>query len=653
MTSVFSHALGITSFARRKSDNKVVIKFRMVTPGIYYMVRSLCRAYPPGDNVGFSMTPDVLDPLHFPDPIVVSSPSVTYTWVWDAPKDGYAANSLSGWTLYLGYANIYCCTLERDGWDPQPPGPDDPGDPVAPPTEPPVVAGDTTVTTDPVVQPTPVPDPSVPPPVTTTPSSPSTDSFFGFKSPYDPLATVGTSTPTTTSTTPTTKTSSSFSRFSFTSWRQKPSYVTPSVKPATTNTSTQEATAVRSLTTSPAPATTSSTGSVNDSLFFGYGITKVDPTIPQISEPVNDSHYSSSWWLNTTTLDPHPMWDIKMTMIPGSSSPINSTPLLFTTIFFTGGGYEGFKIYVEGKDSNGKRLVFEPGAVLDTILPEDPPEERTRGIVTCVKWQDMAVGPAQIMAALVRPDGKGTLSKIINVEILPEGEMPIAARAPSELPTALLQKTGLPGDTTPKFTGVCREVGDFDLYKITAVDRTSFVVTMTKQGEQTGFAPKLDIFLDDLGSPVLSTTARLTGLSDEDNASHSVSWVDESGLLTPGQTYRIKVSHQYLYYAEFWSYSVYTNATVAAPVMSLLSSGGTLGGTLTSPYCLATLKAINDRTGGSVFLNSTDQGLVTLPGAIRPFGDTLGALPGDVIKVYRPGIQYLYSSTDEIARQTL
>lgn len=594
----YSHNLTVISFGRRNSDGKVLIRFAITTPGIYYSMRFACRAYPPANENGFVMTPAIGDIDHTPDPIFVEVGKV-YTWVWDAPADGYPSVNLTGWSIFLGYANLFCCDLE----DQVERLPDETlvsaaaTAPATPPATPPSGSGQT-LTNAALTPPTPTT-----PPATPAPAPVVTTGFFGYNSKWNP---------------------------------KTPVAVVPTPAPAPAPT-------VAPTTTAPAPTTnTPSAGpavNTTDPLFFGGGT----GTIPV--EPITSAFYTREY----TDI----FIELQVAFSPNDKIPQDAKPLLFAFAKFKFGYQAGLRLYVEAMDRNNVRYKFPEPETFEEVPYETTP--RVIGRSMCLHLSQLAVGPVKLFVAVLGTTGSVITAVVKDLEITPPGTSLLPADLPSIFPPSVLNATGLPGNSTSIFEGSYSSVGDEDWFIFTAVDNTAIVVKTTREAEETGFDPVLKIYsITDPYTSLVTHDGRISGISDNDKFSHRIGWVDD-GELTTGSVYMARVVHRYPNYSRKWAFQVYTNATPKPTEASLTIDGqGKLDGTISCAYGRQSLKLINTRTKDVIFVATNPDGNVaSIRSATRPTTDSMSVSRGDLIRIIRPGMAQLYRSGDLILEENV
>lgn len=595
---VFSQDLTVISYGRRASDGKVLIQYVINKVGFYYNIRFASRAYAPGTQYGFPMTPAIDDPEHDADPLIIATAGKKYTWVWDAPADGYPAINLTGWTIFLSYMNLYCCTL---------------GDSVT------RVPGDTgssgaigaaaAAPTVPVASPT-APATANPTPTIATPTSPAT----------------GTAPPTVPNT-------------GFAATAGTPFGYVPAPRgllPFGITTAT--------ATAAPAPTPTTNTPFGNaPGTFYTSPPTSTVPTqapLPAATVPL--SLYTQTY--NDIIVD------LNVFMVPSTSVPQDSVPMLF--VFATPKVLvwpAGCKIYAEAMDSTGARYQFPSPSNFDEMVYNN-----TYGRGLCLHLNQFKVGAIKILVAFMSQLGNIIYSKVMNAEILSAGAIPTPSKQNQTFTPKILNTTGFNAFIEPSFEGSYGAVGDEDYFLITAVPNTSVVVKITKEAEETGFQPKLIISpVSNFQSQIVATTDRLAGTSEEDAASHVVGWKDTTGLLTTGQVYVVQVVHRYAFYSSKWAFKIYTNGTPVPTVASFGIDGGNLAGSITSGYGRQSLKIVNDRTHDYIYVRTGPDGSVTDVQTASPTGDTLAVSTGDRLRVYRSGMAALYRFSDLIKEVTL
>lgn len=91
-----------------RPDRKVRLTFSIGQIGLWKALRVGCAAYPVGGVAAFPMTPDTGDSEHAKEPILTHTPNQVFTWIWDAPRDGWSLGTYAGWTFWLSYSNEYC-----------------------------------------------------------------------------------------------------------------------------------------------------------------------------------------------------------------------------------------------------------------------------------------------------------------------------------------------------------------------------------------------------------------------------------------------------------------------------------------------------------------------------------------------------------------
>lgn len=655
-TTVHSHNLIVQNFTRRP-DGLVAVHATITRAGVYFNIPFSTRAFPPNDSVGFPMTPAVADPQHTKDPIVAAAAGMPIVFVWNAPADGYPSVNLNGWKLGLAYLDLYCC--EEDPTPPPDDEPDDappntpvPGQPVPPPpAPPPTTQPPVPPTTSPSWpgQPTPVPntdgfqfEPFVPPILNPTdfvqsgPYAPTGPQFGGGYSAVPGGVFVGPG-------------GAYFDQNGNPIVGYDPNVVAPDL---------WEVRRVPFI--NPAPAAPVQSGNIPVTL---QG--QVAPPAPpeagtQQAQAIVEPHQGVQYATSQASLSdlygaPSDNGTLSVTaqLFP-DEAPADAKPIFLYSIFNnTPQAIEGLSYSVYAVDANGQQYQVA-GQVALPSLPAYAPN----GGTLCVSWLGFVTGAVTLFITINSATGQVILSFQVPGVILPPGTLPPPPQAsPNELPASITQYAGFPATITSVFQGSRNAVGDDDFYKFVAgSSRVSIVVVATPDAIATGFLPVLKIFnTTDLDTPLVSYEQRFP-VAEPDRSKHSIGWKDAQSLpvLEEGETYLLQVLHRYPFWSRRWGFKVYLTDTVPACVPSFSVSGGALAGSLTSAYGRQSLKILNDRTGGVLFVATSPYGAVdSVVTRARPFGDTLTVATGDRLKIYRPGIGVRYRNDDLLTTVTV
>jgi hypothetical protein len=676
--NTYSHNLIVVDYTVRP-DGKVAIRFSILKAGIFYNLRFATRAFPPGNTVGFPMTPALADPQHVQDPIIVATPGQTYTWVWDAPADGYLSVNTAGWTFFVAYLDMFCCESDEPvGRPPDLPTPPPPLPPLPPPPDVPPIPG-----VPPPTNPDPVPPTNPEPnPPTNNPSMPTVPpwGWGGFVRPMPYNGYDGPAWPGQPGATPQGGIVQTYGYVSNTlsigsatfnningTWFDpygNPVYINPQVlaaqayqpSPGSVPLSTASlvpggsvSPGLRSIPVANFPVTTQGSDPVPqgdnqvDVAEFGYQGNLASPSSPTT---VSASIYTL------------PSTDGRLTiaaeMFP-TTSPRDVGATVFVSVTNDGDTpVDGLYLYVEGIDSSGTRYTLSESTDVGTL----PPSGSAGGTI-CTSWMSFITGAVNIVVTLMGPGGVALVSKVIPGQAIPPGAIPTPPTAVPELPTSVRDAawgTGAP-DIQPTFEGSYNALGEEDFYIIDAVSvRAGFVIKITADAKATGFVPVLKIFSEtDFDTPILETTAKFA-VQDADKNSFAIGWRDfaQFPLLTPGNRYYLQVVHNLPYYSRRWGFKIYTQETPVAISSALSVDGnGQLDGTISCAYGRQSLKILNTRTHDVLFVKTNSYGTADVQTNAAPYVDRLGVRSGDILKIYRPGMAVQYRMIDYLTSVTV
>jgi hypothetical protein len=689
-----SHQLTILGYSKRP-DRMVVIRFVLHQPGVYWNLPFASKAFQPGDTLGIPMTPALGDPQHNPDPITVSTFGHVLTWVWNAPADGFADVTLSGWTLSLGFINLFCC----EGDEPEPRFPEDDLPPPTPPTvgdDPPNVrepqdalppdirepidpipaGGDQTSTNNPLpgdginmgqvgVPVAPAVGGFVLPPPQESRGEPY---FPGGANPLGlPASNYGYGSGSGIEFLPDGSFrvgDSVFNRVGNTFFDPywNPVHVVPTT-PSPTPFQPGRASVQPTTPTFGRPGETVVPGlrPTAPSNFPATVTTKVAPVIntPQgtSNTQIQDFEAGANLKLNPTSVMSTSIYTLPSTdgslsiaaeMYP-SVAPRDIGSTVFASITNASDStVEGLQVYSEGLDEGGSRYVLNVGKLLDPI-----PAGATVTVALCTSWMSFINGPVTIVAVLMGPGGQPLLTFSMAGQATPPGTLQPPPTAVPELPASVRDAAWGAGasDIDPVFEGSYNAVGNEDFYIIDVTSsRVGIVVKITPDALLSGFQPVLKIFsTTDLDTPLVTASTRFA-VPDQDKAQHAIGWRDFAQLpiLQQGQRYLLQVVHRYPFYSRRWGFKIYTRETVAATVLTgSVDGNGNLEGSITSPYGRQSLKIVNDRTLATLFVRTDSYGQASdVQVNTSPVGDTLAVNAGDILRVYRPGMAVQYRSTD-------
>lgn len=653
-TTTAAHNLQIIKFVRRP-DGLVEIYATILRPGVYYNIPFSSRAYPPHDTAGFPMTPAVADPAHTRDPVIAAGAGMPIVFVWNAPADGYAAVNLNGWRLTLAYLDLYCCEEDMVS----PPEEDDPptGSPGVPaiPGQPVPPAAPPPTTLDPVPPTTAPPWPGQPVPVPNTGGLPFTppvpwwnsDDNFLTQSPYAPSPWTGGFVAGSGGTVFQAVDGRYYDQFGHLLigyvpvvedpdlWQPSQPLISPS-SPApiqVTNTPTTLP-GQTSPPVAPIAGTQQAIGVVEPHQGVQYAISQVS---------LSDLYGAPS---DNGTLR------VTASIFP-DEAPADSKPIVMYSVFNnTDQPIEGLTYSVYAVDASGQQYQVVGNASLPTLPPYGP-----NGGTLCISWLGFVNGSVNLYVTINSATGQIIVVALAPGTILPPGTLPPPPQAtPNELPASITQYAGFNAAITSKFQGSRNAVGDDDFYLFTALsDRVSIVVTITADAAATGFLPVLKIYnTSDLDTPIVTHDQRFP-VAEPDRSKHAIGWKDRQSLpfLTVGQTYLLQVVHKYPFWSRRWGFKVYLKETVADTTANLSVDGGLLAGSVTSAYGRQSLKILNDRTGGVLFVGTDPYGICDDVGIrAHPFGDTLAVATGDLLRIYRPGIGVRYRHDDLLTSVT-
>jgi hypothetical protein len=334
-------------------------------------------------------------------------------------------------------------------------------------------------------------------------------------------------------------------------------------------------------------------------------------------------------------------------------APIDVGAMIFAVITnTTQAPQDGIYAYVEALDSGGTRHTLADNTTIGTI-----PALGSTGLTICTDWISLLTGPVTIVITLMGPGGTPLVSKQLTGTALPPGAIPTPPVASPNLPVSVREAAWGTGaaDIEAIYAGSYNALGEEDFYIIDVSSaRVGIVVSITNEAKATGFKPVLRVFTeDDFTTPVLETSARFS-VPDADKGSFAIGWRDyaQFPILTPGRYY-LQVVHEAPFYSRRWGFKIFTREAPVSFSASLSGTGGLLGGTVTSGYGRQALKMLNTRTHAVLFAQSNSFGVADPESGASPLGSTMSVLPGDVVKVYRPGIGVQYKHIDLIGSTTV
>jgi hypothetical protein len=135
----------------------------------------------------------------------------------------------------------------------------------------------------------------------------------------------------------------------------------------------------------------------------------------------------------------------------------------------------------------------------------------------------------------------------------------------------------------------------------------------------------------------------------------SISSLNDRDPVSQGTNYRIRVYNNGPY-SDKYGYVLYTSGLrIPAPVGSIAVSSGKASGTIVTYHCNQLLKVRNRRTSQEIErMSNWNDGAIELAAGPTDSGITWGpeirldAIPGDVLEIFRPGYDSLYSSENLI-----
>lgn len=657
-----SNNLTIHAVARRP-DGKVVIRFSLLNAGIYYNVRPYTKAYNRRFPGGFVMTPAIGDPQHTPDPIFVPYPNAVFTYIWDAPADGYATGSLYGWTFQLSYVDFLCCDEldeEPDGGiyrgpgggvppgqrPPPPPGDDVPGPVPAP--------GEGIPSTD-------LPNPGESHPVIPAGAAGQTPNA-GLTTPLQsPYLTVGGQLPLVDgrprqdlSDQPTVP-----------QWLYDPRLIvgqTPDGQPiyGTPPLTPEQFAYQRTLDTSP-PSEPIAVGTPPPVL---PGVLLPPPLAPQQTAQTYglDEYYplppyrrapeflglfalpSTSGGLSVRGLVPHPS-------VPTARSNLyyvveNSNQAPMSEIYSMVLGLDGLgNVYV----------IQDPTAIQATSAqqthnpPGTVPPGTSAGNVVCLDWPQFATPQMSFLVVLLNQVQQPLAAATIPGFFMRPGTVP-----PQGMQIVDLLGPGVrsiarfPSGIEPTYEGSVNAVGYEDTYVFTVLDElAAIVVRITADAQQLGFEPVMEIYdVDDMSTPLVTHSSRFRmGAVDVDPSTHSIGW-QNAGELTVGNKYAIVIRHVAKYYSRRWAFQIFHVQTPVETGGTLtIDEDGNLAGELSCSYGRQSVKILNTRTDESIFIRTNERGVsydIQRDTTEGTSGRTLAVSYGDVLEIIRPGPGVLY-----------
>lgn len=653
-----SHNLAIHR-VRRRPDQKVEITFSILQAGIWQSARMGCRVRIPPATTGYLMTPAINDPAHAVDPLMVPNPGAVFTWIWDAPMDGYRTGTLSGLTFELAYVDVFCCEeIEPSGGTPPvtpppipPPNPPIPPPPPGPgipaPTPPPTVptiprpgyghpdrnAG----TTEPPVEPQPTQPPGSPSPTPTAPfvapgGSYPTFPLFGIfgsdDAPVDrfgrPVAPAATRTP---------------SWFSFTR-------TTPTRAPAAPTAGGSTPIVVQ-VPVTPTPGTQQTANT------FGMNV------------PSQVAPYPVAPGFSGLFALPNSVAGLQVTaFLPVYALPQTQRSVLYFALKnLTGGAMQGIQAMVFAVAGDGTTRLIQSSALIQATSstgaaqpPGTVPPGTSVGDAICINWDQLPAGPALFLVALANQAGSPFVGGKATGVAYPMGSVPPPnSQVPELLGPGLKHITGFPSYMTPTYEGSVNAVGDEDTYVFEAT-RTSvpIVLQVTQDAKSSGFLPQVDVYdVEDMDTPIISSVSRFQiGGVDLEPEYHEIGLV---ATCTVGNRYAIVVRNQSAHYSRRWQFRLFHAETVPGTGGTLSVDGsGNLAGDLSCAYGRQSIQLLNDRTGEAIFVRTNERGVTDDIQRDTKSGTPsrkLAVASGDKIDVVRPGPGVLYRRSADLIGQ--
>lgn len=666
--STYSHNLIVHDWYARQ-DGKVVIRFSITQPGLYWSLPQVCRAFAPGDTVGRAMTPAYGDIQHVVDPLIVSANGQIFTWVWDAVADGIQASALNGWTLFLGYLNLYCCEGDTQPEVEDVPIPEDPIVPQDPPPltgpNPPPATGPTTGVDIPI---NPLPPPTYPTPNINDPAQGYFDAekfhqpeFWpytpGMPSPWGPVVV---SQPTSIygyTAGPLAPEAYGFVRDSNGVLRDRYGNIViwDGVVDPLASYQMQMMYQTQRLPVQPAPVSPSNFGSIQQQQIVHVPVqepTRIDPGEQPAGDvllaPQVETRMSATSLILPSQTE---AWSIRASVWP-NAAPADAHPIVFTSVKnLTAGEMQGMSVTLSAVDSAGVQWTLS-SQNLGTVAPNG-----TAGAALCTNWTGLPTGPLTLTVTLLSPGGIALVSFTMVATILPPGTLPTPPPPPEELPKEVREAAWGVGaaDIPPIYEGSYNAIGHEDCYVITtkndASHRVGIVVTIPEDAKNSGFKPVLKVFTtQDLNTPVFTHELKFN-VSEQGRAKHAIGWIDREVLhyLDEDRRYLIQVVNKYPFWSRRWAFKIYTQETPRAFSENLAITSNQLSGSITCGYGRQSLKIENMRTHEVLFVETDPEGVCSdVQMYAHPAGARMAVATGDKLRIFRPGPGVQYKSTDLI-----
>lgn len=654
--------------AARWPDGRVVITFSLARVGVYYNVWGYSIVSTPRYPNGFVMTPAIGDPRHAADPIVVATPGQVFTYVWNAPVDGYGTGSLFGMKFQLSYVDFLCCDEVVGGFG-------DPNNPLPPPQTPTPVPGP---------QPPPPPAPPPPPPGVPLPPSPIPLPPPGF---LFPGGSVPPSLPRNPGVVPEPDPTPDLDRPHY--YGDENIFINTSsieLLPQWYNNQTPAETVDGTLTTassSPDPTTFTYTNQVDTTSYSNL------PDAGGMTQPIGPSVFDGASGTQSLTNA-----EGFGTYVPLSPYRIANDLQGFFGLPPTAGGLKirafvppsrearsniyfvidnsnptpisGIQYMVLAMDpTEGIKVVQEPttatvrGSSMTIYPPGEIPSGTSAPYPVCLDWHQFSSGQIQFLIVLFTQTMQPILAASIPGFWLPVGTLPpVNTQQVDELSPAIRTITGFPFGLEPRYEGSANAVGNEDTYVFVVTKLpVHIVVKISGDAKLTSFSPVMQIYnVDNMDTPVATCSTRFQiGGVDVDPQVHEIGFTD-NGTLQLGYKYAIVVKHATPYYSLRWAFKIFHEQDIVLTGGNLSIIDGKLAGEFSCAYGRQSIKFLNSRTDQAVFVTTNERGVSTdiqRDANAGTAGRKLDVQSGDQIEVIRPGPGVLYRRSGDLIGETI